>query len=278
MTRDDERQHLSQDLIWALKLVRQGYDEAAIVKTLSTRHPKHGYHSRAFYEILDSRGSEAARRYAIRTAQKAATFAKEGHRVTNPYEALERLQKIWERVDAEPWPLKLAGRRRALEAAFSIGFERGRVANMFLDLRTHAMRAGQELGALRRHRIALDEMGWLRAGPMRRGRRSSLVSFQCPEKVNIEVTFLRTSYVQEPVLLAHDAFRSGALGDRGWSRVSYFAAQPEIADEALQYLDQIALRHGTINTGYREGMRFREQRRTRDAVILCSVSEASRAS
>jgi hypothetical protein len=117
------------------------------------------------------------------------------------------------------------------------------------------------------------------------GRRSSIVSFQAP-KANKEATFLGASYVQEPAVIAHDAFRPEALGDRGWHRFSYFARQPEIANECVERLDMVALRHGTANTGYAEGMKFLAQRREqaansaayRDAVILCSrevVADAS---
>ncbi len=279
MSRVDDGRYLSEDLTWALRLVCLGNDEQTIVRTLSKRHAKHGYHSLQYERILVERGSQAAHHYAERTARKAAAIAKDEPRVWTPYEATERLAAIYAQVDREPWPLELASARRALEAAFSIAFERGRVANMKLDLRTHAMRAGHSLCAVRLSRIKLDELGWLKRNPHDKGT-SNIAVFVPPPQANIEETFLRASYVQERVLLAHDAFRCAALGDRGWHRFSYFARQPEIADEVLEYLDLIALRHGTHNAGHTEGMKFLEQRKRqtefRDAIIPCS--EASHAS
>ena len=230
--REDDRRHLGEDLSTALRLRRQGYDEAAIVAFLVKHHPRYGYHSRIYQQTLERRGSVAARRYATETARQALKIASIQPRVFTPDEARERLQAIWVHLDAQPWPLELAGARRALEAAFSIAFERGRVANMMLDTRTHAMRAGQSLDAVTKNRRKLHELGWLVRNTYDRGNLTSRFSFHCPP--NIEETFLESSYVRDDVVLAHDAFRPHALGDQGWSRFLCFARRPEIAEEVLE--------------------------------------------
>ena len=98
-----------------------GTDEGTIVRALSTKHRRYGHHSVVYAEELQRRGLDAARGYATRTAREAEEIARKEPRVVTPDEARERLLAIRGQVDVEPWPLELAGARRALEAAFVVG-------------------------------------------------------------------------------------------------------------------------------------------------------------
>jgi hypothetical protein len=270
---------LGEDLIWALRLVRDGYAESQIVRAIARKHPKYGYHSVIYAELMQARGSEAAMRYAERTVRKAFAIAKDEPRVWSPSEARERLQEIWAQVDVEPWPLRLAGPRRALEAAFWIGFDRGRVANMGLDLRTHALRAGQSSRAIQRHRDVLHDLGWLKRNPRDRGTRTSRFSFFAP--VPHRKTFgERPPMGQTDVVLNHDAFRASAYGDQSWylthleiSRIADAGASyKDYVENILEHLDLKVLRTGDFNVGYHDWKGFtaerfkRSQHRSKEAV------------
>jgi hypothetical protein len=262
--------------------VRLGADRRQVVKAISRKHPRHGYHSLIYAEHVKTRGTAAADRYAERTADKAFRLAKEAPRVTNDYEARERLMELYAAVDAEPWPPNLAGARRALEAAYVIAWERGRVAEMKLDERTHAMRAGQSHGAVKYHRKQLHDMGWLRRHARDRGRGISRLTFHSP---NIHRKTFQGHPMDVPLLLAHDAWRPAALGDEGWyfQRVIVFRPSavehpwddvatmlqehglgiPLPEEELIRRLDLIALDFGTFNTGYLEAQQFLADRARR---------------
>jgi hypothetical protein len=263
---------LSEDLTWAIRLVRQGNDEARIVAALSRRHRKYGYHSIVFGQLVAERGAEAAKRYAERTAAKALRIAENNPRVMDSQEARVRLMDIISVVDMPPWPDELVGARRALEAALLVAWERGRVANLKLDLRTHAMRAGQSFAAIRKHRRTLDDLGWMKRNRRDRHRRTSRFAFYNPSTCN------RPSgsfYVQDAVFLGHDAYRPGGLGDRGWYEhlIQQKSRSAPNDETLLEALDLIALRTDTYNTGYREGMGFLKDRAARAELITCASAD-----
>jgi hypothetical protein len=280
--RHNRPRSLGEDLIWALRLVRDGYAEGEIVRALAKKHPKYGYHSVIYAELIQARGSEPAMRYAERTVRKAIAIAKEEPRVWSPNEARGRLQDIWAQVDVEPWPLNLAGPRRALEAAFWIGFERGWVANMNLDIRTHALRAGQSRWAVQRHRVVLHELGWLKRNPHDRGTKTSRFSF-FSQAHHIKTFGERPPMVRADVILNHDAFRASAYGDLGWylthleasRRCVRGAPYKDYAESILEHLDVHALKNETDNAAYRDWERFRIDRREQAEGRNKEVSHAS---
>jgi hypothetical protein len=290
---------LSDDLTWALRLVRMGADRRKVIEAISHKHAKHGYHSLIYFEHLKSRGTAAAERYAEKTADRAIAIAKEAPRVTNPYEARERLSELYAYVDAEPWPVNLAGARRALEAAYVIGYERGRVAEMKLDLRTHALAAGQSFKAIRVHRKQLHELGWLRRHSGDRGRGISRLSFHLPPRAHRRPLGghpMCPPPLTDPVL-AHDAWRPGAFGDAGWlvqAQIMNRAPLPArgtwddvigllqehglgiplASEDLIRALDLAALTFGTFNSGYRDWETFAAERARRAAASKRTVAVA----
>jgi hypothetical protein len=265
---------LSDDMRWALRLARAGNDRIAIVNALKRRHPRHGHNSAFYAQMKDERGLVAANRYAERTADKALATVKEAPAVTDPHEARVRLLQLHALVDVERWPPELAGARRALEAAYVVAFERGRIAGMKLDLRTWAMRAGQSFDAIQHHRDQLNALGWMRLDP-HASRRLSQFTFYAPASASTHRKSFQGDSMCPAVLLAHDAWRPKGQGNYGWY-TWWLENRGASVENALRELDLIALHAGTINSGYRQGMRFfGERAKRRDILCVAEADDAA---
>ena len=88
---------IGEDLTWAIRLVRQGHDRSKVIAALTRCHPKHGYHSIVYGELVKDRSFGEATRYAEGTTDKAIRIAKEDPRVMDPHEARIRLAEIEQR-------------------------------------------------------------------------------------------------------------------------------------------------------------------------------------
>ena len=288
-----DRLGLSDDFIWALRLARMGNSETRIARALSTKHPRYGYHSVVYADWwIDE--IEAARRYATRTATKAIATVGEEPRVGSPEGARQRLSAIWAQVDLDPWPLGASWRSQGPRSSAPRRLGRGHVANFNLDLRTHAMRAGQSFPDPKAPhstpRTRLDE-----ARP--EGPRQPNLAIPSPSSWHISKTFQgphmcrderpragtsahhprsRCMEIERPrrqgLRMVLHLQRSGAALPDGSSGIlaALDAAGLNAAlddTELLRRLDLFALDAGPglYNSGWRDGMKFFYERRQKQA-------------
>jgi hypothetical protein len=262
-----------------MRLARRGCERRVILDAITRRHPKHGYNSLVYGETVKERGFAAAGRYAERTVDKAIRIVEQGW-VLDPTEARARIAELWVIADAEPWPLELAGARKALEAALEIGDERGRIS-LGLDLRTHAMRAGQSRTAIGRHRRTLHDLGWMRRNPHDRVGLTARFRLAAPAGPLNDLVEGQLDGPARRSFVAHDAWRPAALGDAGWyvqHAIAAHAPLPAGADlvverlhghglgrelhaaELARRLDIAAHRLGTAGDGDRQRAQFEQER------------------
>jgi len=202
---------------YACRLANRGYTVEQIADELSgKRSGKRQRGSVKYRRIFETKGIDAADRYARRTAEKAVSWILAHPKILDRNEAVLRVLEIEATADALPWGVYGgADLRRNLQAAFVVARRVGGV-RFGLSLREHAGIAGQDLSQTRANRNALHDLGWLRRNSRDRPGRTSRFGLRTPS--HIQPTGEGGLNVQGAGgrYLSHDAFRPDALGDAGW--------------------------------------------------------------
>jgi hypothetical protein len=213
-----------QDWSYALRLANRGYDERMIFRALAAKPSgRRDPGSIKYQRILDERGRDAADAYAQHTAEGALAWVAANPAIRDRVSALVALLQIRGAAESLPWAIYGGpGVRRALEAAFLAADRLGGV-RLGLPLRRWAELAGVTFDSIRERRDKLVRMGWLCRDPRDRPGRTARYGVRLPSCVlptftsqgGLNVGALVITHSAHR-LLAHDAFRGGALGDAGW--------------------------------------------------------------
>lgn len=212
MKRDTSR----DDMTYAVRLANRDYQVGDIARALSAKPSGRRQPGSVKYQrIFDTKGKDAADAYAQRTAAAAIDFVRRSPMIRDRNEALIRLLEIEAAAVALPWGV-YAGPdvRRALEAVFVVADRVGSI-RIGLSLREWAEVAGQGFEAVRKHRDALAELGWLRRDPDDKLGRTGRYTVRRPRHIQ-PTRGMNVGTAADRTWLAHDAFRPAALGDLGW--------------------------------------------------------------
>jgi hypothetical protein len=225
---------VSKDMSWAVSLANRGQDAVQIARALSTpgnrKRPAGSVH---YQQLVQTRGQEAATRYATRTADKALAFVAENPKITDHAGAVAALVQIEMAAESLSWLVYCGARaRRALEAGFVVASRVGRV-QFALALREWAEIAGLDFQQIRTARNLLIREGWVRRNPDDRNGRTERLSLSKPPHI-LSCHEIGMWGYGDRVWLAHDAFRDGALGSIGWAILRGIPSVPTSRDLVFQ--------------------------------------------
>jgi hypothetical protein len=231
------------DMTYACRLANRGYDVELIFRALAAKPSgKRDPGSLKYQRLLDTKGRDAADRYAQRTAGKAAEFVKRNPAIRDRPSAVVHLLELQTSVNALPWAIYGGpGARRSLEACFVIA-EKAGGPKFSLSLRQWAETAGQGFEAVRGHSRALSALGWVARNPNDRLGRTGRYRLRTPSHIHSHQGGVNVGASATRVWLHHDAFRPGALGDEAWYLLYTLAS-----------LDCATLADLSRSTGFHEG-------------------------
>jgi hypothetical protein len=205
------------DMTYACRLANKAYDVDMIFRALAAKPSgRKDPGSMKYQRLLDTKGRDAADRYARGTAEKAIEFVKKNPAIKDRSAAIVHLLELQTAANALPWAVYGGpGTRRTLEAAFFVAEEVGG-PKFGLALRRWAELAGQDFEVIRTRRKALSELGWLVRDADDRLGRTGRYRIRKPLHINSHQGGGNVGATATRVWLNHDAFRPGGLGDEGW--------------------------------------------------------------
>lgn len=226
MSRGDLGEHYADALSYAVALAN---------RPAFSRHQIHGALMR--HDLILDVQRHRGRRHADKLAWGLVDRAVQRVQMHPPelwrFEVPDRLRRYRTRADDRLWPGRTGcADRRALEAAYLTGFL-ARSTTFHLAARTWGLRAGMPAVSVNRAAKRLQRQGLLRLERKGTVRIGALYRVKSPRTVTrglpprevplcqlVDITRVGYSLLDElgyeRRLLAHDAFRPGALGDSGW--------------------------------------------------------------